>query len=79
MLQNYRKVGQSAWSGFYNMIVRVSEASIMCPPPHTHTQSLTVSMTTSLQLYSYSQFPFVLRDQGDKAAEGENSTRLNGG
>lgn len=50
--------------------------------PHTRnrvTQSLTVSMTTSLQLHSYSQFPIVLRDQGDKGAGGGNSTRLNGG
>lgn len=50
--------------------------------PHTRsrvTQSLTVSMTTSLQLYSYSEFPFVLRDQRDKGEEGGESARLNGG
>lgn len=64
------------------MILQASQARILLPLLHVtrahtrertqrrDTQSLTVSMTTSLQLYSYSGFPFVLRDRGDKGVEG---------
>lgn len=80
MLQNDRNVGQSASSGFNNMIPRSLRGFHYVPHTRSRvTQSLTVSMTTSLQLHSYSEFPFVLRDQRDKGEEGGKSARLNGG